>query len=594
LREYSRTFSSEFQLVGDLTDDVLANAKVAPDRVQFSHRNSQGWQDVTCADFLRTVHGVASGLLAAGIEPGDRVALMCRTRFEWTVFDYAIWFAGAVTVPIYVTAPDDRLAWILNDSQASAVVVETSDDLGRVRRLCGPSERPQLAWAVDEGAIRELTRVGAGLPASAVERRRGDLTADSLATIVYTSGTTGSPKGCMLTHGNVMAELDGAASELDELFGGDDAATLLCLPLAHIFARIVQAGAIRHRVRLGYPGDVLGLMTDLAEFRPTFVVGVPSVFEQIFNRASQGAAADGRGRAFDKAADTAVAYSRALERGGPSLALRIKHLGYERTVYDKVRAALGGRCGFAISGGASLGDRLAHFFRGIGIPILEGYGLTETTGALTVNSPSSHKVGTVGRPLEGVAVSLSDEGELLVHGPQVFTGYWADDAATRRVMDSGWLHTGDLGEIDDEGFVTVLGRMHEVLVTAGGKRVAPIGLEERVRAHPLVGQCMAVGDGRPYVAALVTLDPDSVKSWAIERRKPTRVNDLTTDLDLHKEVQTAVDDANRSVSHAESIRKFTILPADWTEEGGHLTPSLKLRRKAISRDFRSEIDAMYP
>lgn len=593
MREFSRTPSSKLHTVGNLTDDVVRNATTSPNVVLFRSRTASGWADVTNEAFIGLVRGVAAGFAAAGVRPGDRVALMCRTRFEWTVFDYAIWFAGAVTVPIYVTASDDQLTWILGDSQVQAVIVETGDELERVRKLSGTEGEAQI-WAVDEGAVDILAGLGADLPDSEVERRRSDLDPDSLATIVYTSGTTGTPKGCMLTHGNLMAELDATARDLDELFDEDDAATLLCLPLAHIFARIVQVGAVRHRVRLGYPGDIHGLARDLATFRPTFLVGVPRVFEQIFNRASQSAAADGRGRLFDRAADAAVAYSRSLERGGPGLTLRVKHLGYERLVYEQVRSALGGRCRYAISGGASLGDRLAHFFRGIDVPVLEGYGLTETTAALSVNNPEAHKVGTVGRPIEGVTVRVSDEGELLVRGRPVFPGYWADDEATRRVLDGGWLHTGDLGEIDDEGFIRVLGRMHEVFVTAGGKRIAPTALEEHIRAHPLVSHCMVVGDGRPYVAALVTLDPDAVTSWAAQRQKSTRLRELADDHDLRREIQGVVDEANRSVSRAESIRKFTILPVDWTEEGGHLTPSLKIRRKSISRDFSRELEAMYP
>ena len=593
MREFSRTPSSELSTVGNLTDDVVRNAATSPGLVLFGRRTSTCWEHVTSEVFLGQVRSVAAGLAAAGVRPGDRVALMCRTRFEWTVFDYGIWFAGAVTVPIYVTASDDQLTWILRDSQVQVVIVETSDELERVRKLRN-SEGEARIWAVDEGAVDVLAALGAGISDSDVERRRGELSPESLATIVYTSGTTGTPKGCVLTHGNLMAELDAASRDLDELFGGDDAATLLCLPLAHIFARIVQVGAIRHRVRLGYPGDVQSLARDLEDFQPTFLVGVPRVFEQIFNRASQGATADGRGKVFERAADTAVAYSQSLEHGGPGITLRVKHLGYERLVYERVRSALGDRCRFAVSGGASLGDRLAHFFRGIGVPVLEGYGLTETTAALCVNSPGAHKVGTVGRPFEGVTVRVSDEGELLVRGRQVFSGYWSDEEATRRVLDSGWLHTGDLGEIDDEGFIRVLGRMHEVLVTAGGKRIAPTALEEHVRAHPLVSHCMVVGDGRPYVAALVTLDPDAVTAWAAQRQKSTRLRELAEDHDLRREIQGAVDEANRSVSRAESIRKFTILPVDWTEEGGHLTPSLKIRRKAISRDFSRELGAMYP
>ncbi len=398
----------------------------------------------------------------------------------------------------------------------------------------------------------------------------------------------------MLTHGNFLHELGAAVEELDELFDGEDAATLLFLPLAHVFARAIQVGAVRRRVRLGYSPDIRTLGADLASFRPTFLLAVPRVFEKIFNSASQKAAADGHGRLFDKAADTAIAWSRALEDGRPGRLLRARHALADRLVYAQLRAALGGRCRYAVSGGAPLGERLGHFYRGIGVTVLEGYGLTETTAAVTVNTPDALKIGTVGRPLGGTTVRVAEDGELQVRGGQVMSGYWADEAATAEALDGGrWLRTGDLGEIDDEGFVRITGRKKEILVTAGGKNVAPAGLEDHIRAHPLVSQCLVVGDGRPFVAALVTLDPDALAPWAEAHRKHGGPADLADDADLRAEIQSAVDDANRSVSQAESIRRFIVVPDDWTEEAGQLTPSLKLRRSVVMSELRREVDALY-
>ena len=398
----------------------------------------------------------------------------------------------------------------------------------------------------------------------------------------------------MLTHGNFLHELGSAVEELDALFAGEDAATLLFLPLAHVFARVIQVGAIRTRVRLGYSPDIRHLTSDLESFEPSFLLAVPRVFEKLFNSASQKAAADGRGRTFDKAADTAIAYSRALESGRPGRLLRARHAVFDRLVYSRLRDALGGRCAYAVSGGAPLGERLGHFYRGIGVTVLEGYGLTETTAAITVNVPDSVKIGTVGRPLGGVAVRVAEDGELHVRGGQVVAGYWQNPEATQEAVGAdGWLRTGDLGEIDDEGFVRVTGRKKEILVTAGGKNVAPAGLEDHIRAHPLVSQCLVVGDGRPFIAALVTLDADAVRPWAETHGKAADLADLVDDEDVRAEIQSAVDEANRSVSQAESIRKFTILPVDWTEEAGQLTPSLKLKRTVVTGEFRREVDDLY-
>ena len=593
MREYSTPLTTEIPATGNLTDDVVRNAAEHPDAVLFGRHDGETWSDVTATEFLTEVRAVAKGLVAAGLEHGDRVALISRTRYEWTLLDYAIWFAGAVTVPVYETSSAEQIAWILQDSGARAVVAEGPGHLARIAQVRGDLEDLRHVWSIEGNAVEVLTRLGDDVPDAELERRRTTATPLDLATLIYTSGTTGRPKGCMITHGNFMFELGVATDELAELFD-EDSSTLLFLPLAHVFARIIQIGCVKRRVRLGHTSDVLHLVDRLGEFQPTFVLAVPRVFEKVFNTASQRATADGRGPIFDRAARTAIEWSRAQDRGRVPLRLRARHAFFSRAVYPRLLQALGGRCRFAISGGAPLGDRLCHFYRGVGLTILEGYGLTETTAALTVNVPEAHKVGTVGRPLPGTTVRVAEDGELQFSGGQVFAGYWGNEEATRESLErEGWFHTGDVGEVDDEGFVRITGRKKEILVTAGGKNVSPAVLEDRVRAHALVSQCLVVGDGQPFIAALVTLDPDAVRPWAEERGKPDDPRELTEDPDLREAIQAAVDDANGAVSKAESIRKFVVLPHDWTEEGGQLTPSLKLKRNVVCREEREEIAALY-
>ena len=605
MREFSTPMSgplsAEVPATGNLTDDVVRNADEAPEAVVLSRRAGSGeWHDVTAAQFLVEVRGVAKGLVAVGIGPGDRVALISRTRYEWTLFDYAIWFAGGVGVPIYETSSVEQLGWILRDSGACAVVAEGPSHLSRVAEVRADLEELRHVWSIEGNAVDVLTRLGADISDVELESRRTTATPLDLATIIYTSGTTGRPKGCMLTHGNFMTELGVAVHELDELFepdGSEGASTLLFLPLAHVFARVIQIGAVRARVRLGHSADVANLVRDLGQFRPTFVLAVPRVFEKLFNTASQNATAEGRGKIFDRAAEVAIAWSRGTDpsrKGKPSLAVRAQHAAFSRLVYSRLRAALGGRCTYAVSGGAPLGERLGHFYRGIGLVVLEGYGLTETTAAVTVNTPDATKIGTVGRPLPGTTVRVADDGELLFHGGQVFAGYWQDEPATLEVLErDGWFHTGDLGEIDDEGFVRITGRKKEILVTAGGKNVAPAVLEDRLRAHSLIDQCMVVGDGRPFIAALVTLDLDAVTAWAEQHGKTARLETLADDADLHAELDDAVEEANKAVSKAESIRKYAVLTVGWTEEGGQLTPSLKLKRDVVLREHRDDVADLY-
>ncbi|WP_229053565.1 long-chain fatty acid--CoA ligase [Aeromicrobium sp. Leaf350] len=567
--------------LGNLTLDVIDRLG-EPDSPALSRRTANGWSEVSIGTFHREVTAVAKGLVASGVQPGDRVAILSKTRYEWTLLDYAIWWSGGVTVPIYESSSTAQIAWILGDSGAVACVAESSAHVERVNAASPEAPDLRSVWSLESDAVAALTAAGHDISDAELEARRSTLTPETPATLIYTSGTTGRPKGCVLTHGNFRAELAGALERLPQLFSVEGASTLLFLPLAHVFARIIQIGCIRSGAVLAHTADITDLTTHLGEYRPTFVLAVPRVFEKVFNTASTRAWADGKGKIFDKAVSVAIAVSRAESDGRKaSLALRGQHALFDRLVYAKLRAALGGRAEWAISGGAPLGERLAHFYRGIGVSVLEGYGLTETTAALTVNTPDAHRVGSVGQPFPRTEVRVAEDGELHFRGPQVFTRYWNNDEATAQALDAdGWFATGDLGDVDADGFVRITGRKKEIIVTAGGKNVAPAVLEDRVRSHPVVSQCLVVGDGKPFIAALVTIDPEG---WEGDLDAP----------ELKAKVQEAVDDANTLVSQAESIRKFVILDEDWTEENGYLTPSFKVKRTAVLRDFHDTVEALY-
>ncbi len=567
--------------LGNLSLDILDRLDAHADDVALARMDGDSWTDVTLGEFHSDVVSVAKGLIAAGIAPGDRVALLSKTRYEWTVTDYAIWWIGAATVPIYETSSASQIAWILSDSGSVVAIVENEGHAARVAEIRADSPTLREVWTIEAGGLDQIRALGTDVTDEALEARRAALTSQTLATLIYTSGTTGRPKGCMLTHGNFRYELQAALDELPELFASENSSTLLFLPLAHVFARIIQVGAIRAGAKLGHTADVKDLVAHLGTFQPTFVLGVPRVFEKVFNTASGKAYADGKGKIFDRAAQTAMAYSRALDTGKPGLGLRARHALFDKLVYGKLRDALGGHTEYAISGGAPLGERLAHFYRGIGVTIIEGYGLTETTAALCANRPTDMRIGTVGKPFEGTEVRVADDGELSFRGPQVFTGYWHNETATAEAIDpDGWFATGDLGEIDEDGYIRITGRKKEIIVTAGGKNVAPAVLEDRVRASAFVSQCLVVGDGKPFIAALITIDTET---WTGSLDDPA----------LLAEVQKAVDDANTQVSKAESIRKFQILADDWTEENGYLTPSFKVKRNAVLRDLHDTVEALF-
>ena len=581
---------------GSLVDDIVDNAQTAPHRIALSVNRGGAWVGVTSQQFLDQVKAVAKGIVASGVEPGQRVGIMSRTRYDWTVADYAIWYAGGTVVPIYETSSAEQVEWILGDSNAVGVFLESAKNKAVFDEVADRLPDCTRAWIFDDGALDTLAAAGAGISDEELEKRRATLNPESLATIIYTSGTTGRPKGCMLTHGNFMFEVNNIVAGMPQLFSVQGASTLLFLPLAHVFGRIIQLGCIHSGTRLGHAPDVKNLLGDLQSFQPTFLLAVPRVFEKVFNSAQQKATAEGKGNIFNTAAQTAIDYSKSLDTGGPGLGLKLKHKVFDRLVYGKLRTAMGGKIAWAVSGGAPLGDRLGHFFRGIGVTILEGYGLTETSAATTVNRPDAIKIGTVGQPFPGASVKVAPDGELMLAGAQIFKGYWNNPTATAEaIQPDGWFHSGDIGEIDDQGFVKITGRKKELIVTAGGKNVAPAVLEDRLRANWLVSQCMVVGDAQPFIAALVTIDPESFPGWLKQSGKPenSTIESMTNDPDLVAEIQKAVDEANKAVSNAEAIKKFTILPVDWTEEGGQLTPSMKLKRNVVMKEYASEVDALY-
>ncbi|MBM9505470.1 AMP-dependent synthetase/ligase [Actinacidiphila acididurans] len=596
MREFSLPALYEVPADGNLTDLIRRNAAQHPDTPVIGRKDAAGrWTDVTAADFLAEVRSVARGLIASGVQPGDRVALMSRTRYEWTLLDFAIWSAGGVTVPVYETSSPSQVEWILGDSGAVAVVVESAEHDRSVESVRDRLPQLKHVWRLDNGAVEALRTAGTDISEAVVDERSGTANADSPATIVYTSGTTGRPKGCMLTHRSFFAECGNVVERLGPLFSTGENSVLLFLPLAHVFGRLVEVAAVMAPIRLGHVPDIKHLTDDLQGFRPTLILGVPRVFEKVYNSARATAQAGGKGKVFDKAAATAIEYSKALDTAaGPSLKLRLAHRVFDRLVYSKLRAVLGGRATHAISGGAPLGERLGHFYRGIGFTVLEGYGLTESCAATAFNPADRPRIGTVGQPLPGSTIRIADDGEVLLYGEHLFTGYWNNEQATAEAMADGWFHTGDVGTLDEEGYLTITGRKKEIIVTAAGKNVAPAVIEDRIRADALIAECMVVGDGRPFVAALITLDEEFLPRWAEQHGKTGRsAADLAADPDLLAAVQHAVDEGNAAVSRAESVRKFRILTGQFTEESGHVTPSMKLRRNVVAKDFAAEIEALY-
>ena len=588
MREYSVPASFTIGEHDNVASSVYSHERTDPNYVIVQRLVDGAWTDVTCAEIAAQIRSAALGLIAEGVQAGDRVAILSATRYEWVILDYAILSVGGVTVPIYETSSAEQVRWVLEDSGAVLAFTETEAHAQMVAELGGAL--PALRKALP---IESLDQLGSA-DRHELDRRLEQLRSSDPATLIYTSGTTGRPKGVQLTHANLLSETRGATACFPTLLRQNER-LLVFLPLAHVLARALSMTAFANKVTLGYTSDIKNLVPMLQEFKPTIVVSVPRVFEKVYNTAELNARDSGKGRIFELAAKTAIAYSEALETGQPNLLLKAAHAVFDRLVYGKLRAALGGDCHAAISGGAPLGKRLGHFYRGVGLSIYEGYGLTETSAAITVNRIGELKVGTVGKLVPGNSMAIADDGELLVKGGVVFDGYWRNEKATSEAIIDGWFHTGDLAGVDADGFLSITGRKKEIIVTAGGKNVAPAVLEDALRAHQLISQAMAVGDNQPFIGVLIAIDPEAFGVWKSHHGKPAgaSVVDLREDPDLIAEIELAIKDANQHVSHAESIRKFRILPSDFTEATGELTPTLKVKRNVVAEKFASDIAAIY-
>jgi len=577
--------------------DLLAiRAKETPDLAIFSVPDGAGWRDISAKDFETAVIALAKGFVAAGIQPGEKVGFIAQTTYEWTLVDFALFYAGAVMVPVYETSSPAQIQWIMEDSGAIALIVESPEHFARVDEVRGDLPLVREVWQLHLGAIDALTAKGAEIEDAEIERRRNLAVGSDIATLIYTSGSTGRPKGCVLTHSNFVELSRNAAESLKHVVYTPGASTLLFITLAHVFARFMSMLYIHAGVRVGHQPDTKQLLASLGSFKPSLLLAVPRVFEKVYNSAEQKAEAGGKGKIFRAAAATAIEHSALQERGEKvPLGLKLKFALFDKLVYSKLRQAMGGNVVYAVSGSAPLGDRLGHFFRSLGVVILEGYGLTETTAPATVNREDGFKIGTVGPVLPGVGIRLADDGEIEVRGICVFKEYWNNPEATAAAFHDGWFRTGDLGSFDSEGFLTITGRKKEIIVTAGGKNVAPAVLEDPIRANPIVGQVVVVGDQKPFIAALVTLDTEMLPTWLANNGLPADMSlaDAAKNPAVHAEVQRAIDHANKSVSRAESIRKFTILPVEWTEASGHLTPKMSIKRNVILADFADQIAEIY-
>lgn len=577
------------------TDLLVARVTATPDSPLFAVPDGNGWRDVTAKTFYDEVIALAKGFVAAGIEPGDKIGLMAKTSYQWTLIDFATWFAGAALVPIYDTSAPAQIRWNLTDSGATAAIFHTSEHFARFDEIRADVPEVTKVWQIDLGNLERLAEQGKDVPDAEIERRRRIAKGSDLATLIYTSGSTGNPKGCVLTHSNFVELARNAAAAFPEVLN-TGASTVLFITLSHVFARFISVLAVVGGAKVGHQPDTSKLVESLGSFKPTFLLAVPRVFEKVYNSAEQVAEAGGKGKIFRKAAAVAVAHSKALDAGKVPLGLALQFKLFDRLVLSKLRARLGGRVQYAISGSAPLGLYLGHFFRSLGVIVMEGWGLTETTAPVTVNLVSKFKIGTVGIPLPGNAVRLADDDELLVKGVCVFDGYWKNDAATAEAFDAdGWFHTGDFGSIDDEGYVTITGRKKEILITAGGKNIAPAQLEDPIRSNTLVGQVVAVGDRKPFVGALITLDEEMLPTWLANNgeRKDMSLAEAAVNPKVLAEIQRAIDAANAKVSRAESIRKFAVLDTTWTEASGHLTPKLSIKRHVITKDFADTIESLY-
>ncbi|MGN6743670.1 MAG: AMP-dependent synthetase/ligase [Amnibacterium sp.] len=575
--------------------DLLAQrVRQAPESPLFARPDGDGWRDVAGSEFLAEVVALAKGFVAAGVGPGDRIGLLSSTRYEWTLVDFAAWYAGAFVVPIYETSAPEQVRWILSDSGCSAVIVETAEHFTRVDEVRADLPDVREVWQLGLGDLDKLAASGSGITDEEIERRRQLATESDIATIIYTAGTTGRPKGCVLTHGNFVELARNAKAAIPEVVN-PEASTLLFITLAHVFARFIAVLSVHGGVKVGHQADTSRLLPSLGSFRPTFLLAVPRVFEKVYNSAEQKAESGGKGDLFRWAANTGIAYSEARDAGSVPFGLAARFRVANALVFRTLRKALGGRVEWAVSGSAPLGKRLGHFYRAMGVTILEGYGLTETTAPMSVNRPSKFKIGTVGPVLPGIAVRIADDGEVETRGINVFREYWDNPEATAAAFHDGWFRTGDLGSLDEDGYLTITGRKKEIIVTAGGKNVAPAELEDPIRANPIVSQVVVVGDNRPFIAALVTLDADMLPTWLSNHGQdkhlsPAQAAELPA---VREEVQRAIDAANTRVSRAEGVRAFVILPEDFTEAAGQLTPKLSVKRHVVLEQCADRIERLY-
>ncbi|HET6663498.1 MAG TPA: long-chain fatty acid--CoA ligase [Acidimicrobiales bacterium] len=577
-----------------LLEPVLRRFQEEPTRPMVAVRRDGRFVDLTVSECYGRIRDLAKGLIGSGVQPGDRVVIMSKTRLEWVLADYAILAVGAATVPVYETSSAEQVQWVVSDSGAVMAIMETGAMRGLLDEGRGDAPICDDVLVIDDGGLDALVGRGVDVPDEALDERIAELTTDTLAAVVYTSGTTGRSKGCVLTHGNLRTNVRQSIDAVGDMIQPGDV-SLLFLPLAHVLTKIITFVGIEAGVKGVFGTGVPQLPEELKLVQPTMVVAVPRVFEKVYNTARHTAASQGKEKIFDRAADVAIRWSRENSSGKSGVLLNLQHALFDRLVYRKLKLAFGGRMRYAISGGGPLGERLTHFFNGVGVQIFEGYGLTETSPTLTINTFEHWEPGTVGRPVAGTVLGIAPDGEILAKGPQVFQGYWQNDIATKEVKtDDGWFHTGDMGSVDEHGFVKITGRKKELLVTAAGKNVAPAPLEDRLRAHPIISQAVVVGDARPFIAALLALDEEAIKEWADDHGMSHAVTtELHSNPELLEELQAAVDDANKSVSKAESIRKFVVLPRDLSVDAGELTPTLKVRRAVVAKTYAAEIEGLY-
>ncbi|KXI17552.1 AMP-binding enzyme [Corynebacterium sp. CMW7794] len=585
---------------------MMDTAKARPHGVMFTRPANYEWVNVTAKEFVDEVFEVAKGLIASGVEHGDRVVLLSNTRYEWSLLDFAIWAAGAVSVPIYPSSSLSQIQWIVEDSGAVLAITETRDHSELMRHLVlGEDGQPGIKGSpsqlrrmleINSSAIATLKFEGREVSDDQVwERIHGTKTED-LASLVYTSGTTGRPKGCIITHRNWLAEARGLLTNPIGAIAVPGSHVLTFLPLAHVLARAVSLAVAIGGASQNHWSDFSTITIEFARSRPNLILGVPRVFEKVRNAAAAKASANpAQAAIFARAEATAIEYSKALDQPeGPSRLLKARHAIFDKLVYSKVRAAMGGDVKYAITGGSAMSPDLLHWYRGLGVPVYEGYGLTEVAAAAAVDFVDQ-TIGTVGPPLEGVSIKINDEGEILIKGDIVFDGYWNNPEATAESIQDGWYNTGDLGEINDEGKVVITGRKKDLIVTAGGKNVSPGPMEDQLRSHPLISQAMVVGDGKPFIGLLVTLDDDALARWRLAHNIPEgrSMKELATDATLRAEIQDAINQVNSTVSHAEGIKKFFILETDLTEEENELTPTMKVKRNVVAQRYADAIDHIY-